>query len=427
MPARSSSREAFTLLEVLVALVVLGVGILGLSANAALVSRLVGDGSRLTLAATVATSRLEELRALPCAGITSGSAITRGIEERWSVGPMAASGRSALEVELSVTYPLRATGRADSSRTQRFRGAAPVRPMTPFRRSGVTLVELVVALTLFGVVATIMLSVLRGQQRFHLGSLEIIDTKRNVHQAAELLYGELRAAATADIYAISDSSVSFRTPLGNSHICSVDSARSLLTLPSTRTTRAAALSAFLAMPRPGDSLLVFDAGESMGADDDRWHPYVIAVGPGAGACPRRPFGLASDATEAAGISLTIAPSLAPSVGVGSPVRFFRPASYALYRGTGSTWMLGYSLCAAGACTPRQPLSGPYLPFASGGGGGIAFQFFDREGALTSDRSRVARIDLVVRARSPSALDVGHIRRQRYQDSLGVTVALRNRL
>ena len=128
MPARPRSQPAFTLLEVLVSLVILGVGILGLSANAALVSRLVGDGSRLTLAATVAVTRLEQLRTLPCPGLTSGRAITRGIEESWSVSPMSAAPMSALEVRLSVTYPVRFRGRADSSRTQRFRGAVPCAP-----------------------------------------------------------------------------------------------------------------------------------------------------------------------------------------------------------------------------------------------------------------------------------------------------------
>jgi prepilin-type N-terminal cleavage/methylation domain-containing protein len=293
------------------------------------------------------------------------------------------------------------------------------------RRAGVTLVELVVALTLFGLVATIMLNVVRGQQRFHVGSLGIIDTKRSVHQAIELLYGELRSVSPPDIYAISDSSVSFRTTVGTSHICSVDSARSYITFPATHTIRAAALSTFLATPRAGDSVLVFDSGDGAGPDDDRWQLHVVLADPGAGPCPRRPFGLASGATEAAGIGVTIAPSLGPSVVVGSPVRFFRPASYSLYRGTGSTWMLGYSLCAAGACTGRQPLSGPYLPFARGGAGGVAFEFYDRDGARTTDPSRVARIGVVARARSASTLDVGHVRGQRYQDSLAVTVALRN--
>ena len=57
----------------------------------------------------------------------------------------------------------------------------------PRGRPGVTLVELVVALTLFSIVATIMLTMLRGQQRFHAASLEIIDTKRATQQATGLL------------------------------------------------------------------------------------------------------------------------------------------------------------------------------------------------------------------------------------------------
>jgi prepilin-type N-terminal cleavage/methylation domain-containing protein len=121
-------RNGFTLLEVLVALVVLGTGILGLSAGAALVSRLVGDGSRLTVAATVATARLEQLRARPCASAASGTAVTRGIEERWAVASMGPPGEPrALEVQLSVTYRLRASRSADPARTQRFRGAVRCR------------------------------------------------------------------------------------------------------------------------------------------------------------------------------------------------------------------------------------------------------------------------------------------------------------
>jgi len=116
------SRRAFTLLEVLTALLLLGVGILGVSASATLVSRMIGDGSRLTLAATIATARLEQLRAVPCASATSGTAITRGIEERWSVAALG-PGLSALEVQLSVTYPLRTQFGTGPTRTQLFRGA----------------------------------------------------------------------------------------------------------------------------------------------------------------------------------------------------------------------------------------------------------------------------------------------------------------
>jgi prepilin-type N-terminal cleavage/methylation domain-containing protein len=125
MPLLVFRRSGFTLLEVLVALVILGTGILGLAGSAALVSRLVGDGSRLTLAATVATGRIEYLRSLGCNGASSGSAVTRGIEERWTVAPRGAQRPGAREVQLSVTYRLRPFHAPDSARMQHFRGAIP--------------------------------------------------------------------------------------------------------------------------------------------------------------------------------------------------------------------------------------------------------------------------------------------------------------
>src|SRR5688500_18000948 len=178
------------------------------------------------------------------------------------------------------------------------------------RRTGVTLVELVVALTLFSLVATIMLTLLRGQQRFYTGSLQIIDTKRSTRQAIDLLYGGLRAASSADIYFISDSSIAFRTTIGSSHLCAVDSLRSSITLPSTRTTRAAALSTFLTWPRAGDSVLIFDPGEAAEPDDDRWRAHVLLTPAGGRACPPRPFGLAGDAIEGSGIMFDVAPPVA---------------------------------------------------------------------------------------------------------------------
>src|SRR5688572_2018171 len=152
-------------------------------------------------------------------------------------------------------------------------------------RRGVTLVELVVALSLFGVVAGIILTVLRDQQRFHVGSLEIIETKRSVHDAVDLLYGELRGAASADIYAITDSSISFRTTMGAAHVCAIDASRSSVTLPSPSSTRVRGLSTFLTMPRAGDSVLIFDPGDAPAAEDDRWKPHVLIADMGGGACP----------------------------------------------------------------------------------------------------------------------------------------------
>jgi hypothetical protein len=56
---------------------------------------------------------------------------------------------------------------------------------------------------------------------------------------------------------------------------------------------------------------------------------------------------------------------------------------------------------------------------------VSFRYLDADGVPTAERSRIARIDVNARARSVSVLDVDHVRRQRYHDSLAVTIALRN--
>ena len=85
----SAKRAGFTLVELLVAMMVFAVGMLGLAATAGSVTRMMGGAKRQTLAATVAQSRLEKLRSSPCATLTSGSETVRGITNTWTVTAVA--------------------------------------------------------------------------------------------------------------------------------------------------------------------------------------------------------------------------------------------------------------------------------------------------------------------------------------------------
>ena len=78
-------RAGFTLVELLVAMMVFAVGMLGLAATAGSVTKMMGGAKRQTIAATVAQSRLEKLRSSPCASIVSGSDTVRGIASTWRV------------------------------------------------------------------------------------------------------------------------------------------------------------------------------------------------------------------------------------------------------------------------------------------------------------------------------------------------------
>lgn len=79
----SQPRRGFTLVELMVAIVIMAVGVLGLAGTAALVSKLSGGAAQETLAADVASSRFEKMRSLSCASIAPGNGVTRGMHESW--------------------------------------------------------------------------------------------------------------------------------------------------------------------------------------------------------------------------------------------------------------------------------------------------------------------------------------------------------
>ena len=73
------SQRGFTVIEVIIAIVVLSVGLLGLVTTAALVTRMIGRGQRSAVAATFAAQQMEQLRAGGCLARNSGTAsLNRG-------------------------------------------------------------------------------------------------------------------------------------------------------------------------------------------------------------------------------------------------------------------------------------------------------------------------------------------------------------
>jgi len=101
-----SDTRGFTLIEVLIAVVILSVGVLGMVGSAGLASRMIGQGKRNTQAALVAMQRMETLRGQAlatnprCTGLASGTATTTGVTETWTV---TGAGRSR-RIRLIVRY-----------------------------------------------------------------------------------------------------------------------------------------------------------------------------------------------------------------------------------------------------------------------------------------------------------------------------------
>ena len=114
---RRSRRGGFTLVEMMVAVVILAVGLLGLASSAGYVVRQVGGGSMQTVAATVVQSRMEWLRSVPCDSVKKRTVTTRGVYE--SIVP-GSTVNKVLFVTDTVKYSV-----AGSPKTQVYTMAVP--------------------------------------------------------------------------------------------------------------------------------------------------------------------------------------------------------------------------------------------------------------------------------------------------------------
>ena len=101
---RPRSRRGVSIVEMIVAIVVLAIGILGLASTAAMVARQMTGGSLRTVTATVAQARFERLNAVSCAALTAaptGTATGRGVTERWVA---VAAGNGTMFLFDTLTY-----------------------------------------------------------------------------------------------------------------------------------------------------------------------------------------------------------------------------------------------------------------------------------------------------------------------------------
>jgi prepilin-type N-terminal cleavage/methylation domain-containing protein len=111
--AAPHARRGMTLVEMIVAMTIIGVGLLALAGSATLVTRLMGGGARQTLAASLVQARLESLRATNCANVSSGTETIRGVVIRWTSQAIT-RGKS---VTVTATYPMTRGNRTQTYRT----------------------------------------------------------------------------------------------------------------------------------------------------------------------------------------------------------------------------------------------------------------------------------------------------------------------
>lgn len=314
----------------------------------------------------------------------------------------------------------------------------PKRPQPRGCRPGFTLAELLVVMVLLGIIGGAIVSFLVRQQRFYNGVQSIIDTRRQIRQAAAMLPADLRGISSVggDIYAMTDSSIDIRATTGTSVVCVTNTTSKLLYLVPATLAKGVVMTSVYTTLAANDSIFVYDDGANTAVNtDDAWQRYgvsAVAIVPTTN-CPTS-TGLVQAADQAGTnqmYKLTLPVTQSATIRAGSIVRFFKKAHYSLYHAADGNWYMGYYDCKLGratSCNAIQAIAGPLNAYAASGTNtsGLQFTYYDSLGAVTTVPANVARISVVARGRASNLVSLTGVGYTAFGDSVRFEVGLRNR-
>jgi prepilin-type N-terminal cleavage/methylation domain-containing protein len=289
------------------------------------------------------------------------------------------------------------------------------------RRAGFTLVELIVAITISGLVMGSIYKILAGNQRFYQAQNQIMDVQQNIRAVAQILPGELRGLDPdgGDIIAMSDNAITIRAMRAFSVLCDTLTAANVTARQIT--IRNSLTSGYRAMDATRDSVLVFREGNPQLSNDDKWLHAPIAGSTSAN-CADGSAGTRLTLTgmvngDSLGVKATVGDR---GVLLGAPLRTFEVVNYLLYDDGTGTWWLGIRTHASGAWSATSPIAGPLRPTD-----GLVFEYRGANQALTSTTTAVRQIRITVRGRSTQRISIPGRVAGYFQDSIVARVALRN--
>lgn len=296
----------------------------------------------------------------------------------------------------------------------------------PRRPAGFTLVELMITVTILGVMGTMVAQLMMRQQRFFQRMSDQAQVRRELRTALSTMPTELRGVSSVggDISAFSASSISFRSIIGTSFACERSSSTSI-DVPPVNTARTTT-SNWVVTPSVGDTVFAL-RHDSLGTKGDFWSAHrITGVSASAGLCLTSPYtDLLLDAGKAR-YRFVVTPALPDSVVTGSALRFTRTARYELGRQASGRWYLQRAEIQGGLWTQGIIVGGPFVAPQPNGASGFALSYFDSTGTVIApggNSRRIARIDLALRAQGQGGSDPSA---PIVTDSVKLTVAMRNR-
>jgi len=283
-------------------------------------------------------------------------------------------------------------------------------------KRGFTLVELLIALSLMGLVSTAIYTLLINNQRLYRQQTEKIAVNDNLRSAVAILTSELRELDAADplgsdIMDMSATSITYRGMRGLRWVCLGPTVGTMLAVDTTRL-------GLRSIDASYDSLLIYADSNPMLSRDDHWYHADVTSSPAAandcgGSSRRINFSI-----NLGGRTSLVAQD---DVIAGAPVRVFEVARMTSYVDvSGNTWLGMQRYNKNSGWTTLQPVVGPLQA------GGLSLAYYDANGNVTADRTQVARVQVTVIGRTADKVmrltsgGAGYL-----VDTLVTQVALRN--
>ena len=275
------------------------------------------------------------------------------------------------------------------------------------QRRGFTLVEVLLALLIMGVVTGAIYRLLDTNQRLSLAQAEQVSLQSNVRTGSLIVPSELRelntwqggAADRNDVIVAQPNNVTYRAGRGLGFLCQNAAAGATqLVLAQSNWTGPRAPDA------ARDDLHIFIDGDPYDDNDDGWSQLnLTGVAPG-NACG-----------GALSWALTV-PAIPAAVPANTPVRLFEVMQLQLYADAGEWWL--------GVQSPLDLAPVPVLgPLTANG---FQLQYLDSTGVATADLTAINSVRLTVRGLTDSPVRAGgQAQVARAQEALVTQVLLRN--
>jgi prepilin-type N-terminal cleavage/methylation domain-containing protein len=107
----TANDRGFTVIEVMVAVVVITIGLLGLTSTSASVVQMVGNGGRFSEVSEMAAEHFEAMRTRPCDQLADSTAYDGAFVVEWAVDSIA--GGEGRRIDMTVQSPTPKGSRVD--------------------------------------------------------------------------------------------------------------------------------------------------------------------------------------------------------------------------------------------------------------------------------------------------------------------------